>query len=46
MSSVLAHIPVAQAPSPPVDEASDYYSDYGLGQPASRIVYADPYGPV
>jgi virginiamycin B lyase len=46
MSSVLAHIPVAQAPTPPVDEASDYYSDFGLGQPTSRIVYADPYGPV
>ena len=46
MSSVLAHIPVAQASSPAVDEASDYYADYGLGQPVSRIVYADPYGPV
>ena len=46
MPSVIAHIPVAQAPAPPVDEASDYYSDFGLGQPASRIVYADPYGPV
>jgi streptogramin lyase len=46
MSSVLAHIPVAQASTPVVDEASDYYADYGLGQPASHIVYSDPYGPV
>jgi virginiamycin B lyase len=46
MSSVLAHIPVAQVSRPAVDEASDYYADYGLGQPASRIVYADPYGPL
>jgi hypothetical protein len=46
MSSVVAHIPVAEVPSPAVDEASDYYSDYGLGQPARHLVYADPYGPV
>ncbi|MFL5385183.1 MAG: hypothetical protein ACJ8GN_21910 [Longimicrobiaceae bacterium] len=46
MSSVLAHVPVAQAPRPPVDEASDYYGDFGLGQPASHLAYADPYGPV
>jgi len=46
MSSVLAHIPVAQAPHPAVNEASDYYGDFGLGQPASHLVYADPYGPV
>ncbi|MFL5538263.1 MAG: hypothetical protein ACJ8J0_04695 [Longimicrobiaceae bacterium] len=46
MSSVLAHIPVAQAPRPAVDEASDYYGDFGLGQPADHVVYADPYGPV
>ena len=46
MSSVIAHLPVAEVPSPAVDEASDYYSDYGLGQPSGRIVYADPYGPV
>jgi virginiamycin B lyase len=45
MSSVIAHIPVARASTPSVDEASDYYADYGLGQPASHIVYADPYGP-
>jgi len=46
MSSVIAHLPVAEAPSPPVDEASDYYADFGLGQPARHVVYADPYGPV
>jgi hypothetical protein len=46
MTSVQAHIPVARAPTPPVDEASDYYADFGLGQPVSRVVYADPYGPV
>lgn len=46
MSSVIAHIPVAQASNPPVDEASDYYSDFGLGQPARHVTYADPYGPV
>lgn len=46
MSSLLAHLPVAQEPTPPVDEASDYYADYGLGQPSMRIVYADPYGPI
>ncbi len=30
----------------PVDEASEYYADHGLGRPASRIDYADPCGPV
>jgi hypothetical protein len=46
MSSVLAHIPVSPVSTPPVDEVSDYYADFGLGQPASHVVYADPYGPV
>lgn len=46
MSSAIAHIPVAEVPRPAVDEGCDYYGDYGLGQPASRIVYADPSGPV
>lgn len=46
MTSVLAHIPVARESSPAVDEASDYYADFGLGAPVARITYADPYGPV
>lgn len=46
MTSVLAHIPIARSSTPAVDEASDYYADFGLGAPGTRITYADPYGPV